>query len=139
VFRDLDESTDFECTTVSFLCGTVSAKHAVITCEVIDAERNPPELEIKIVDLSRNGVWLNGERLVKDRYYPMNDGDVVTLPFHLEYRFELNPGRECCLARRACRQRTTRRLCRRSARRRTVSPFVKGANRSVFERAVEKA
>jgi len=91
VFRDLDESTDFECTTGSFHRGTVSAKHAVITCEVIDAERNPPELEIKIVDLSRNGVWLNGERLVKDRYYPMNDGDVVTLPFHLEYRFELNP------------------------------------------------
>lgn len=76
---------------MSFHRGAVSAKHAVITCEVIDAERNPPELEIKIVDLSRNGVWLNGERLVKDKYYPMNDGDVVTLPFHLEYRFELNP------------------------------------------------
>lgn len=69
----------------------VSAKHAVVTCEVKDAEASPPELEVKIVDLSRNGVTLNGVKLKKDEYVALKDGDVVTLPFHLEYRFELNP------------------------------------------------
>ena len=69
----------------------MSAKHAVVTCEVKDAEASPPELEVKIVDLSRNGVTLNGVKLKKDEYVALNDGDVVTLPFHLEYRFELNP------------------------------------------------
>jgi FOG: FHA domain len=69
----------------------VSAKHAVVTCEVKDAEASPPELEVKIVDLSRNGVTLNGVKLKKDEYVSLKDGDVVTLPFHLEYRFELNP------------------------------------------------
>ena len=69
----------------------MSAKHAVVTCEVKDAEASPPELEVKIVDLSRNGVTLNGVKLKKDEYVALKDGDVVTLPFHLEYRFELNP------------------------------------------------
>ena len=69
----------------------MSAKHAVVTCEVKDAEASPPELEVKIVDLSRNGVTLNGVKLKKDEYVVLKDGDVVTLPFHLEYRFELNP------------------------------------------------
>jgi pSer/pThr/pTyr-binding forkhead associated (FHA) protein len=69
----------------------VSAKHAVITCEVKDAKASPPEFEIKIIDLSRNGVMLNGERINKDEYYELKDGDAVTMPFHLEYRFELNP------------------------------------------------
>ena len=69
----------------------VSAKHAVITCEVKDAKASPPEFEIKIIDLSRNGVMLNGERINKDEYYALKDGDAVTMPFHLEYRFELNP------------------------------------------------
>ena len=69
----------------------MSAKHAVITCEVKDAKASPPEFEIKIIDLSRNGVMLNGERINKDEYYELKDGDAVTMPFHLEYRFELNP------------------------------------------------
>lgn len=70
---------------------TVSAKHAVITCEVKDAEASPPEFEMKVVDVSRNGLTLNGSKLTKDQYYTLKDGDVLTLPFHLEYRFELNP------------------------------------------------
>jgi pSer/pThr/pTyr-binding forkhead associated (FHA) protein len=69
----------------------VSAKHAVITCEVKDAEASPPEFEMKVVDVSRNGLTLNGSKLTKDQYYALKDGDVLTLPFHLEYRFELNP------------------------------------------------
>ena len=62
----------------------MSAKHAVITCEVKDAKASPPEFEIKIIDLSRNGVMLNGERINKDEYYELKDGDAVTMPFHLE-------------------------------------------------------
>lgn len=69
----------------------VSAKHAVITCEVKNAEHSPPEFEIKVVDVSRNGLILNGERLVKDKHYTLKDGDLLTLPFNVEYRFELNP------------------------------------------------
>lgn len=69
----------------------VSAKHVVVTCEVKDASKWPPEFDVKIVDVSRNGASLNGERMEKDKYYALADGDMLTLPFQLDYRFELNP------------------------------------------------
>jgi len=66
----------------------VSAKHAVIACDVAGAE-TPDEYKVTITDFSRHGVFVNGEKIEPGAPAPLAPDDVVTLPFGLEYRFEL--------------------------------------------------
>ena len=66
----------------------VSAKHAVIACDVAGAE-TPDEYKVTITDFSRHGVFVNGEKIEPGAPAPLEPDDVVTLPFGLEYRFEL--------------------------------------------------
>ena len=66
----------------------MSAKHAVIACDVAGAE-TPDEYKVTITDFSRHGVFVNGEKIEPGAPAPLAPDDVVTLPFGLEYRFEL--------------------------------------------------
>ena len=66
----------------------MSAKHAVIACDVAGAE-TPDEYKVTITDFSRHGVFVNGEKIEPGAPAPLEPDDVVTLPFGLEYRFEL--------------------------------------------------
>ena len=66
----------------------MSAKHAVIACDVGGAE-TPDEYKVTITDFSRHGVFVNGEKIEPGEPFPLARDDVVVLPFGMEYRFEL--------------------------------------------------
>lgn len=110
----------------------VSAKHVVVTCEVKDAECWPPALDVKIIDVSRNGCVLNGEKMRKDEYYALKDGDMVTLPFHMDYRFELNPEGTLPRATRSAIEETATPLQKKRS-----SPAVAAARDEVAKRSRE--
>lgn len=48
----------------------VSREHAIINW-------NDPDCTV--TDMSRNGTWLNGQRLVRSRSYPLHDGDIIII------------------------------------------------------------
>ena len=48
----------------------VSREHAVINW-------NSPDCTV--TDTSRNGTLLNGQKLVRNRPYPLHDGDIITI------------------------------------------------------------
>lgn len=110
----------------------MSAKHVVVTCEVKDAVCWPPALDVKIIDVSRNGCALNGEKMRKDEYYALKDGDMVTLPFHMDYRFELNPEGMLPRATRSAIEETATPLQKKRS-----SPAVAAARDEVAKRARE--
>ena len=66
----------------------MSAKHAVIACDVGGAE-TPDEYKVTITDFSRHGVFVNGEKIEPGEPFPLARDDVVVLPFGMEYRFEI--------------------------------------------------
>ena len=66
----------------------MSAKHAVIACDDAGAD-TPDQYKVTITDLSRHGVFVNGEKIEPGKPAPLARGDAVVLPFGMEYRFEL--------------------------------------------------
>ena len=65
----------------------MSAKHAVITCEADVV--NPHVYNVTITDHSRHGVMVNKKKIPAGKPHELQHEDLVTLPFGMEYRFEL--------------------------------------------------
>ena len=64
----------------------MSAKHAVIACDVGGAE-TPDAYKVTITDFSRHGVFVNGAKIEPGEPFPLTRDDVAVLPFGMEYRF----------------------------------------------------
>ena len=58
------------------------------SCDDAGAD-TPDEYKVTITDLSRHGVFVNGEKIEPGKPAPLARGDAVVLPFGMEYRFEL--------------------------------------------------
>ena len=65
----------------------MSAKHAVITCEADVV--NPHVYNVTITDHSRHGVMVNKKKIPAGKPHELQHEDLVTLPFGMEYRFEV--------------------------------------------------
>ena len=64
----------------------MSAKHAVISCE--GGDDGPESYKVTITDHSRHGVMINKEKIPEGKPVPLRHGDVVTLPFNMDYVFK---------------------------------------------------
>ena len=65
----------------------MSAKHAVITCDAGDG--SPHSYKVTITDHSRYGVMVNKKEIPAGKPHELKHGDLVTLSFGMEYRFEV--------------------------------------------------
>ena len=70
----------------------ISSKHCQIRQEKVKQRNKEHETsEFFITDMSANGTWKNGERLVKGKQYPLKSGDVFSLSTPVTWTQALRP------------------------------------------------
>ena len=70
----------------------MSAEHAKIIC--VKDSSSPLGYTTTITDCSRNGLWVNGVKLVKGEPNFLKDGDLIDFPFQCVFKFRVNEGVE---------------------------------------------
>ena len=70
----------------------MSAEHAKIIC--VKDSSSPLGYTATITDCSRNGLWVNGVKLVKGEPNFLKDGDLIDFPFQCVFKFRVNEGVE---------------------------------------------
>ena len=70
----------------------MSAEHAKIIC--VKDSSSPLGYTVTITDCSRNGLWVNGVKLVKGEPNFLKDGDLIDFPFQCVFKFRVNEGVE---------------------------------------------